>query len=86
MGDEQAPATLSLFQAPVVAGGDSCKLQAAGGLIYEVQWLLCGCPLLTKEEDSLDSLIHLSWHVRAAWMREGGRVERKEKWMDVTSC
>lgn len=48
------------------------------GLIYEVQWVLCGCPLLSKKKvDSLDALIHLSWDVRAAWMREGGRVESK---------
>lgn len=51
-----------------IAGGE--------GLIYEVQWVLCGCPPLSKkEEDSLDALLHLSWDVRAAWMRGGGRVE-----------
>lgn len=51
-------------------------LLGGGGLIYEVRWVLCGCPLLSKKkEDSLDALIHLSWDGRAAWMRGGGRVE-----------
>lgn len=32
-----------------------------------------------RKEDSLDSLIHLSWDVRAVWLAEGGKVENKRE-------
>lgn len=39
-----------------------------------------------RKEDSLGSLIHLSWDVRAAWMEKEGDWRAKEKWMDFFTC
>lgn len=50
------------------------------GLIYEGRRVVCAALASAhRKEGSLDSLIHLSWDVRAAWMAEGGRVEEKRK-------
>lgn len=38
-----------------------------------------------RKEDSLDSLIHLSWDVRAVWLAEGGRVENKRAMDELLS-